>query len=86
MSPRARAALQLALACSALLGCAAVWSRATSVVAVAPVADGQPVTMSVVYHPPVLMLILLLMTAAGVLAVTGAAALWRTQQCANNTP
>lgn len=80
MSARLRAVLQLALAGAALLGCAAAWSRVTSTVAVAPVADGQPVTTSVVYHPPLLFLALLLATAAGALAVTGATALWRTRQ------
>ena len=80
MTVRIRAVLQLALAAAALLGCAAAWSRVTSTVAVAPVADGQPVTTSVVYHPPLLFLALLLATVGGALVVTGVAALWRTRQ------
>ena len=48
-----------------------------STVAVAPVAAGQPVTTSVAYDPPLLLLTLLLATAAGMLAVVGAARLRR---------
>ena len=44
---------------------------------VAPVAAGQPVTTSVVYDPPLLLLTLLLATAAGMLAVVGTARLRR---------
>ena len=48
-----------------------------STVAVAPVAAGQPVTTSVVYDPPLLLLTLLLATAAGMLSVVGVARLRR---------
>jgi NO-binding membrane sensor protein with MHYT domain len=48
-----------------------------STVAVAPVVDGQPVTSSVVYNPSLLLLTLLLATAAGMLAVIGVARLRR---------
>ena len=41
--------------------------------AVAPVVDGQPVTTSVVYDPSLLLLTLLLATAAGMLMVVGCA-------------
>jgi hypothetical protein len=71
------AAVELIVACAAAVGCAISWSAARSTVAVAPVADGQPVTTSVVYHPSLLLVTLLLAAAAGMLAVTGAARLRR---------
>jgi len=74
---RFRAFIELALACGAALGCAASWSAVRSTVAVAPVASGQPVTTSVVYDPQLLLLTLLLATAAGILAVVGVARLRR---------
>jgi hypothetical protein len=74
---RFRAFIELALACAAALGCAASWSAVRSTVPVAPVADGQPVTTSVVYDPRLLLLTLLLATAAGILAVVGVARLRR---------
>ena len=66
---RFRAVIELALACAAVVGCAISWSAVRSTVAVAPVAAGQPVTTSVAYDPPLLLLTLLLATAAGMLAV-----------------
>lgn len=77
MRARAWAAVELGLACVAVVGCALAWSAVRSTVAVAPVTDGQPVTTSVVYDPPMLLLTLLLATVAGVLAVVGAARLRR---------
>jgi hypothetical protein len=74
---RFRAFIELALACTAVVGCAISWSEVRSTVAVAPVADGQPVTTSVAYDPPLLLLTLLLATAAGMLAVVGVARLRR---------
>jgi hypothetical protein len=74
---RFRAVVELALACLAVVGCAISWSAVRSTVVVAPVADGQPVTTSVVYDPQLLLLTLLLATAAGILAVVGVARLWR---------
>jgi hypothetical protein len=74
---RGQAVVGLGLACVAALGCAFAWSGVRSTVAAAPVADGQPVTTSVAYDAPLLMLTLLLATAAGVLAVIGAARLRR---------
>ena len=59
------------------MGCAFSWSAVRSTVAVAPVAKGQPVTTSVVYDPSLLLLTLLLATAAGMLAVVGIARLRR---------
>lgn len=77
MRASARAVVELGLACVAALGCAFAWSGVRSTVLVAPVADGQPVTTSVAYDAPLLVLTLLLATAAGVLAVIGAAGLRR---------
>jgi hypothetical protein len=74
---RFRAFIELALACAAVVGCAISWSEVRSTVAVAPVASGQPVTTSVVYDPQLLLLTLLLATAAGILAVVGVARLRR---------
>jgi hypothetical protein len=74
---RFRAGIELTLACAAAVGCAISWAGVRSTVAVAPVVDGQPVTTSVVYDPALLLLTLLLATAAGMLAVVGVARLWR---------
>jgi hypothetical protein len=74
---RFRAVIELLVACAAVAGCAVSWSGVRSTVAVAPVADGQPATTSVVYDPSLLLLTLLLATAAGMLAVIGVARLRR---------
>ena len=74
---RFRAVLELLLACAAVAGCAISWSAVRSTVTVAPVAKGQPVTTAVVYDPSLLLLTLLLATAAGMLAVVGTARLRR---------
>lgn len=74
---RFRAYVELALACAAVLGCAASWSGVRSTAPVAPVAEGQPATTAVVYDPQLLLLTLLLATAAGMLAVIGVARLRR---------
>jgi hypothetical protein len=74
---RFRAVVELGFACVAVAGCAISWLGVRSTVAVAPVADGQPVTTSVVYDPALLLLTLLLATAAGMLAVVGVARLRR---------
>jgi hypothetical protein len=47
------------------------------VIAVAPVAEGQPTTMSVVYDPQQLLLTLLLATVAGIFIVVGVARMRR---------
>lgn len=73
----ARAAVELVLAVAALVATGFSWLQTRSTVAVAPVADGQPATMSVVYDPQQLVLTLLLATAAGILAVIGVARLRR---------
>lgn len=74
---RLRAVIELVIACVAAVGCAISWSAVRSTVAVAPVAAGQPVTTSVAYDPPLLLVTLLLATAAGMLAVVGVARLRR---------
>jgi hypothetical protein len=74
---RFRAVVELLLAIAAAVGCAASWSAVRSAVAVAPVLKDQPVTMSVVYDPSMLLLTLLLAALAGMLAVVGIAGLRR---------
>jgi hypothetical protein len=71
-----RARIELVLAVVAAVGCVLSWLAARSTVEVAPVLDGQPMTTSVVYSPPLLMASLFLATAAGVLSVLGVAR-WR---------
>lgn len=77
MSAGHRAAVQLALACAAVVGCVLAWSQVRSDQLVEPVLEGQPVTTSVVYDPPMLLVTLLLAAAAGVLVVVGVANLRR---------
>lgn len=77
---RTRAGVELALAVAAVLGAALSWAQVRSTVAVAPIIDGQPVTTSVVFDPPMLLLTLLLATAAGVLAVVGTARVRRVRR------
>jgi hypothetical protein len=71
------ALVELGLALAALAGAAVSWSHARHTVAVAPIADGQPSTTTLVYDPQQLLLTTLLLTVAGVLAVVGAARLRR---------
>lgn len=68
---------QVILAALALAGAALCWSHVRSWVDVAPVTEGQPATVSVVYNPPLMMLAWLLATTAGVLAVLGVTGLRR---------
>ncbi len=77
MKNRRRAAVELVLACIAAGGAAWCWFAARSLVEVAPVLEGEPRTTSVVYNPPLLALMLVLATVAGVLAVLGIAGLRR---------
>ena len=65
--------VELGLACAALVGAGVSWSRSHHTVAVAPIAEGQPFTTSLVYDPQLLLLTLLLLTCAGVLTVVGTA-------------
>lgn len=72
-----RARIELVLAVIAVAGCVLSWLAARSTVEVAPVLDGEPLTTSVVYSPPLLVLSVFLATVAGVLAVLGVAGLRR---------
>jgi hypothetical protein len=74
---RYRAIIELGLAFFALAAASVTWAHARHTVTVGPIADGQPVSTSLVYHPQVLVLTLVLITAAGVLEVVGVARLWR---------
>lgn len=74
---RGRHVLQLVLAAAAAAGAVLVWLTVKSLVDVAPVAEGQPATVSVVYDPPLMMLSWLLATTAGVLTVLGLTGLRR---------
>jgi hypothetical protein len=78
-----RARIELVLAVVAAVGCVLSWLAARSTVEVAPVLDGQPMTTSVVYSPPLLMASLFLATVAGVLAVLGVARWRRTKPAPN---
>lgn len=77
MIARYRALAELVLAGAALAGGGLSWSSARRTVGVAPIADGQPYTASLVYDPQLLLLTLLLVATAGVLAVIGLARLRR---------
>lgn len=75
-----RAALiQLLLAGLALAGAVTSWLAAGSREQVPPIMDGQPSLSTTVYYPPLLVLALALLTAAGVLAVLGIARLRRSR-------
>lgn len=80
MIARYRALAEVSLACAALLGAGVSWSHARYTRGVAPIADGQPVTTSLVYNPQLLLLTMVLATAAGVLAVVGVARLRRARR------
>ena len=82
MITRHRARVELILACAALAGAALSWSGSHHTVSVAPIAEGQPPTTSLVYDPQLLLLTLLLLTTAGVLAVVGAVRLRRERSAA----
>ena len=74
-----RARIELVLAVVAAAGCVLSWLTASSTVVVAPVLEGEPMTTSVVYSAPLLVLSLFLATVAGVLAVVGIARLQRSR-------
>lgn len=76
----ARALAELALAGAAAVGCAVAWLHVRYLVLVGPVTDGEPVTISVSYHPRMLLLVLVSATAAGVLAAVGTARLYRARR------
>jgi len=71
------AVVELVLALAAAAGSVVSWLASISTVDVPPIIDGEPVTISTVYSPPLLTLSLLLATVAGVLAVLGVARLRR---------
>ena len=77
MTPPLRHVAQLVLAVAAAAGAALSWAQVRSMVDVAPVTEGQPATVSMVYDPPMMVLTLVLATAAGVLAILGIAGLRR---------
>src|SRR5215211_6634844 len=72
-----RAVIELVLAAAAAAGCVVSWLRSRSTVDVAPIAKGEPSTTSVAYYAPLLVLALMLATAAGVLTVLAVARLRR---------
>lgn len=72
-----RHAVQLVAAVMLAAGAVLCWPSVTSRVDVPPVAEGQPATVAVVYHAPMMVLILLLITTAGVCLVLGVAGLRR---------
>lgn len=80
-----RALVELAVAVAALAGSGYSWTRSHHTVAVAPIAEGQPFTTSVVYDPQLLLLTLVLLTSAGVLVVVGAARLRRARSGATTS-
>lgn len=80
-----RAVIELAVAVAALAGSGVSWMRSHHPVSVAPIAEGQPFTTSVVYDPQLLLLTLVLLTSAGVLAVVGATRLRRARSAATTS-
>jgi NO-binding membrane sensor protein with MHYT domain len=72
-----RYVVQLVVAIVAAVGAVLCWARVRSLVDIAPVTEGQPRTISVVYDPPMMVLALVLATTAGVLAILGVAGLRR---------
>ncbi len=74
------AVIELVLALAAAIGCVLSWLAAVTTVEVPPIIEGEPLTTSSVYSPPLLTLSLLLATVAGVLAVLGVARLRRAKR------
>jgi hypothetical protein len=77
MTASVRHVAQVVLAVAAAAGAALSWAQVRSLVEVAPVTEGQPATVSAVYDPPMMVLTLVLATAAGILAILGIAGLRR---------
>ena len=71
MTAARRGAVQLTVAVLAVAGCGWSWLAAQSIVAVAPVIEGEPETTSVRYDAPLLTLAFLLAAGAAVLFVLG---------------
>jgi len=74
---RARGIVELVLALVAAVGSVLSWMASMSTVQVPPIIEGEPLTTSLVYSPPLLTLSLLLATVGGVLAVLGVTRLRR---------
>lgn len=72
-----RPVIHLILAVAAAAAALLCWSQVTTLVDIAPVADGQPASVSVVYNPPLMLLTWVLAVTAGLLAVIGISALLR---------
>ena len=72
-----RARVELVLAVVAAVGCVLSWLAASSTVVVAPVLDGEPMTTSVAYSAPLVVLSLFLAAMAGALAVMAIARMRR---------
>lgn len=68
-----RGSVELILAVAAAVGGAVSWMHVRYQVVVAPVIDGEPATISVSYHPPMVLLAWMLVTLAAVLAVVACA-------------
>lgn len=77
MRVRVRGIVELVLALVAAVGSVLSWIASMSTVQVPPILEGEPLTTSLVYSPPLLTLSLLLATVAGVLAVVGVTRLRR---------
>lgn len=79
MNGRYRALIELVFAGIALIGAGAAWTHASQTRSVAPIAEGQPATTSLVYDPQLLLLTMVLAILAGLLAVAGVARLRRSR-------
>ncbi|TFV61357.1 hypothetical protein E4P42_00175 [Mycobacterium sp. PS03-16] len=77
MTGRRRAIAELVVAAAAAVGCVLSWLAARRTVVAPSIAPGEPETSVLVLSAPLLVLALLLATAAGVLAVLGVARLRR---------
>jgi hypothetical protein len=72
-----RSVIELLIAVAAAVAGVASWSAASRTVTASPILPGEPETSEVVYSAPLLVLALLLVTAAGVLTVVAVARLRR---------
>ena len=80
------AIVELVLALAAGAASVLSWLASISTVDVSPILEGEPITTSTVYSPPLLTLSLLLATVAGVLAVLGVARLRRANRGRAGSP
>lgn len=81
-----RHVVQLVLAAAGVAVAALLWPATSTPVDIAPVTDGEPASVSIVYHAPVLLLVWLLATTAGVLVVLGVAGVRRRRAPGAHTP